>query len=487
VKVLLTTEGTYPFTAGGVSTWCEQMLQGLPEHEFTVLSVIANPHVDYRYDVPANTRILPVPLWGIEHIEEYVQLPGLLRRKVWPRGGGPVRDRLLPAVEELLDTMLLRVGSPERIAACLLELADYADRWDLRRALRTRAVWTLFTDRLRAHPLFRMCSLEGVIGCGQSIYRYLLPITVPLPEDLDVGHATAAAFCALPTVCARLQRGLPFLLTEHGVYLRERILSLVRDGTPTLQKILLGNFYRAIVAVSYHLADRILPVCEFNTLWEERVDPSTSERTRVIPNGVPTDRFAPLPDATDPGPVAVFVGRVDPLKDLETLLGAIALVRQVVPDVRLEVWGPETDPGYSAALRHQIAEAGMGAAVEFHGPTSVPVDAFHRGRVVVQSSVSEGMPFSLLEAMSCGRVVVATAVGGVPEVLEPGPWLVPPQDPRALAASLTEALCLTEEESAAVGEGNRRRILQRFAEEQMLAAYDEEYRLAAAYHREAAA
>jgi glycosyltransferase involved in cell wall biosynthesis len=487
VKVLLTTEGTYPFTSGGVSTWCEQMLEGLPEHEFTVLAVIANPHVDYRYEVPANARIVPVPLWGIEHIEEYVQLSGLLRRKVWPGGGGPVRDRLLPAVEELLDTMLLRVGTPERISACLLEFADYADRWDLRRALRTREVWTLFADRLRRHPLFRMSSLEGVITCGQSIYRYLLPITVPLPEDLEVGHASAAAFCALPALCARLQRGLPFLLTEHGVYLRERVLSLVRDGTPTLQKILLGNFYRAIVTVSYHLADRILPVCEFNTLWETRLDPTTSERTRVIPNGVPVGRFAPRPDAADPGPVAVFVGRVDPLKDLETLLAAFALARQAIPDARLEIWGPETDPDYSALLRGQVADAGIGPAVAFRGPTSVPVDAFHRGRVVVQSSLSEGMPFSLLEAMSCGRPVVATAVGGVPEVLQPGPWLVPPQDPRALAASLIRAFRLTDEERAAVGEVNRRRILERFAEEQMLAAYDEEYRRSVDLRREAAA
>lgn len=486
MKVLLTTEGTYPFTAGGVSTWCEQMLQGLPEHEFTVLSVVANPHVDYRYDVPANTRVLPAPLWGIEHIEEYVPLPRLLRRKVWPGGGGPVRDRLLPAVEELLDTMLLRVGTPDRIAACLVELADYAERWDLRRALRSREVWALFSDRLGRHPLFRMSSLEGIIACAQSIYRYLLPITVPLPEDLEVGHSTAAAFCALPTVCARLQRGLPFLLTEHGVYLRERVLSLVRDGTPTLQKILLGNFYRAIVTVSYHLADRILPVCEFNTLWENRVDPSTAARTRVIPNGVPTDRFTPL-DVADPGPVAVFVGRVDPIKDIETLLVAFTLVRRAVPAARLEIWGPETDPGYSAMLRRQVAEDGLDDAVEFRGPTSAPVDAYHRGRVVVQSSVSEGMPFSLLEAMSCGRPVIATAVGGVPEVLEPGPWLVPPQDPRALAGALIEVLLLGEKERAELGDTNRRRILHRFAEDQMLAAYDEEYRQAAAFQRDVAA
>ena len=281
MKVLLTTEGTYPFTAGGVSTWCEQMLRGLPEHEFTVLAVTANPHVDYRYDVPANTRIVPVPLWGTEHLEEYVPRAGFVRRKLSPGGAGPVVARLVPALDELLDTALLRVAAPERIAACLLELSEYAARWDLRRGLRHPSVWGLYTDRLQAHPLFRMSSLESVITCAQSIYRYLLPIAVPLPDDTDVAHATAAAFCALPAICAKLTRGLPFLLTEHGVYLRERVLSLVRDGTPTLQKILLGNFYRAIVAVSYHLADRMLPVCDFNARWEVRIDPSTPARTRA--------------------------------------------------------------------------------------------------------------------------------------------------------------------------------------------------------------
>ena len=219
MKVLLTTEGTYPFVAGGVSTWCEQVLRGLPEHDFMVLAVTANPHVDYRYDVPANTRIVPVPLWGTEHVEEYIPLPGLFRRKVWPGGLGPVKARLLPALDELLDTMLLRVGSPARIAACLLEFAEYSTRWDVRRALRHPAVWALYTDRLLDHPLFRLSSLEGVITCGQSIYRYLLPVTVPLPEDLDVAHADrgrvlcpACGVCQVdegPTLPPDRARGVP--------------------------------------------------------------------------------------------------------------------------------------------------------------------------------------------------------------------------------------------------------------------------------------
>ena len=99
--------------------------------------------------------------------------------------------------------------------------------------------------------------------------------------------------------------------------------------------------------------------------------------------------------------------------------------------------------------------------------------------MVVQSSVSEGMPFALLEAMSCGRPVVATAVGGVPEVMEPGPFLVPPQDPQALAAALTSVLRMGAADRATLGTANRRRIIDHFGERQMLTDYDEEYRRAA--------
>ena len=198
MKVLLTTEGTYPFTAGGVSTWCEQVLRGLPDHDFTVLAVTANPHVDYLYDVPANTRIVPVPLWGTEHLEEYVPRPGFVRRKLSPGGAGPGPVPAVPALDELLDTTLLRVASPDRIAACLLELADYSTRWDLRRALRHPLVWQLYSDRLAEHPLFRMASLESVITCAQSIYRYLLPIAAPLPDDLDVAHADRGGVLRAP-------------------------------------------------------------------------------------------------------------------------------------------------------------------------------------------------------------------------------------------------------------------------------------------------
>jgi glycosyltransferase involved in cell wall biosynthesis len=479
LKVLLATEGTYPYAAGGVTTWCERLLAGLPDHDFTVLAITPNPHVDDHSPPLPNVRVVPVPLWGTGSLDEYLPRPRLLRRQVLAGGGGPMAE-FLPIFDELLSTMLIEVGPPERVAACLVELAGHAGRWELRRSLAHRRTWGLFSDRLRAHPLYRRVGLSDVMSAADRVHRCLLPLTVPVADDIDVFHASAAAFSALPGLRARLERGVPLLLTEHGVYLREQILYMLESGASTLQKMMVANFYRATVAATYHVADRILPVCAFNARWEAFVDPSTSARTTVIPNGVPPDHFRPL-DVPDPGPVAVVVGRVHPIKDLETLLAALALVRRAVPGARLEIWGPEPDESYSRLLRARAAALdvpGEPPAVRFCGATDQVVEAMHRGQVVVQSSISEGMPFALLEAMSAGRPVVATAVGGVPELLPPGPCLVAPRDAFGLAAAWTRVLSLPAEERAALGAANRRRVLDHFDLDRMTAAFDAEYRAA---------
>ena len=71
--VLLTTEGTYPFSGGGVSTWCDTLIRNTPEVRYTLLPLMMNPHVELRYPPPPNVRrMLRVPLWGIEEPSEFI-------------------------------------------------------------------------------------------------------------------------------------------------------------------------------------------------------------------------------------------------------------------------------------------------------------------------------------------------------------------------------------------------------------------------------
>ena len=127
------------------------------------------------------------------------------------------------------------------------------------------------------------------IDLARSVYRYLAPLDYPtdLPQ---VVHASAAAFCAIPAVVLRERWGVPFLLTEHGVYYRERLLALGRNRTNSPYRVFLSNFYAAVVAMAYSRADLVSPVARFNATWETRLGVDEA-KIHPMPNGVDPERF----------------------------------------------------------------------------------------------------------------------------------------------------------------------------------------------------
>lgn len=475
MRVLLTTEGTYPYSRGGVSTWAHELVTGMPEHDFVVAAVVGNPHVAPAFRVPANTRVHTIPLWGTETVDEYVD-PAPRGRRGRPRRARSreraVAGQLLPAYEEVV-AHLLEPRPPEDLGAALADVADFCTAHDLREALRDPRCWELVRTRLGEHPVFDELTMADAIDIARSLYRYLTPLAVALP-DVDLAHSSGAALCALPALAAKLRSGVPLLLTEHGVYVRERVLQLVRDDAPPMRKALLGNLYRAVARCAYAHADVVLPVCAYNTQWERELGVQ-ADRVRVVYNGVDPADFPPR-EVELPRPTIAFVGRIEPLKDVRGLIAALALVRDRVPDVLLRVHGPEDDPVYAERCRAAVAASGLERAVVFEGPTTDPARAYQESDVVVLCSVSEGFPYTVVEAMCSGRPVVATAVGGVPEALHRGDLLVEPQDPRALADCLVEVLRRRPEERRAIGEELRERAVRSFSRARFLEEYRSLYR-----------
>jgi len=438
VDVLLTTEGTYPYVTGGVSTWAHQLVTGLAEKRFVVYSVVANPNAALRYAPPPNVaHLVQVPLWGTEDTAEYNPRPGWIARRI-RRPGRRFSEEFLPAYEQLVVSVALGEGGPDGLVEALCVLSRYAERHSLKLAMRDRRTWRLFRDTLAAHPLYRSLTTYEAIDLARTVYRYLGPLDYP--TDLPaVVHASAAAFCSIPAVVLRERHGVPFLLTEHGVYYRERLIALGRNSTNSPYRVFLSNFYAAVVAMAYARADLVAPVARFNATWEMRLGVD-EDRIHPIPNGVDPERFPLLrPAGSGGGPLTlVAVARLERLKDIHTLLRAFAVVRTRIPGVRLDVHGPESDPAYARSCYALAAQLGLGESCRFHGPTTDVGAALAAGDIAVLSSISEGFPFAAVEALMAGRPMVATEVGGVPEVVRP-PYgaLVPPGRPLQLA----EAVC----------------------------------------------
>jgi glycosyltransferase involved in cell wall biosynthesis len=165
------------------------------------------------------------------------------------------------------------------------------------------------------------------------------------------------------------------------------------------------------------------------------------ERIKVIYNGVDPLRFHPDGAGAPPQrPTIANVGLIFPLKNQLGLIEAAALVRTRVPDVHVVLYGGASDDAYYAQCRERVARLGLQDTVTFAGPTTEPWKAYQQATVVAMSSVSEGFPYAVIEAMLCGAPIVATDTGGVSEAIDQAGVIVPPRDTARMAQALSDLL-----------------------------------------------
>jgi glycosyltransferase involved in cell wall biosynthesis len=482
LSVLLSTEGTYPYHKGGVSTWCHVLTRKLSDMDFTILAVTMNPYAELQYALAPNVRrLITVPLWGTEDPAEYgwYDSAGAFLAGRWQTTSRIVASRFVPVYERFLREAMARQSDAAGVASTAVRLYQHFAAFDYHRTMTNRAVWEAFTRVAgeaweRDEPDQEPPALGELAEAWRLLYRLLTVLAAPIPRT-DVTHAAAAAFCGLPCVVAKLQWGTPYLLTEHGVYLREQYLNLPRAIRSGFVRWFLLRVISAVVDLSYAFADQLSPVCQYNTRWEQwrRVEPG---RIHVIYNGVDPDRFSADPDrsARQERPLVVNVGLIFPLKGQLDLIEAAGMVRCAVPDVEFRLYGSPSDRVYYAQCEARIRALGLGDTVRFACTTNEPWEAYRRASVVAMASISEAFPYSVIESMLCEAAVVATDVGGVREALGQTGVLVAPRDPMHLARAITRML-ESPNERRRLGEAARLRALRYFTEDRFIDEYRTTY------------
>lgn len=477
MRVALVTEGTYPYERGGVATWCEQLVTGLPDHEFDVVAVVAHPFQRVAYSLPENVRALrPVPLWGIlSYVDERLDLGGKERRSRRKRtDGAAVEAGFVPAWARLTREMLRHEPSPAVLHDIFLELHEFLERHDPDRTFACRAVFQAFADEWSAAaPAHARPTLRDVIEVVHVLRRLLSVLALPALEA-DVVHCTAAGVSSLLGLVTKARRGTRFVLTEHGVFVREAFIAQAKPSVSGAVRHVLGRFAVGTAMAAFRAADEVLPVAEFNKRWEVALatDPA---KIRVVYNGVDpqTHRPAPYPEGR---PTLVSVGRIDPLKDLKTMIRAAAIVREERPDVLVDLYGPvpNGNEGYYEELLALRAELGLEDTVRFLGPTADVAGAYATGHVVLVTSISEGFPFAVVEAMMNARPVVATGIGGIPEALGDTGLIVEARSPDQVALACLRLL-RDLEEAEQLGAAARARALDHFTMSRFLFSYRQIY------------
>jgi glycosyltransferase involved in cell wall biosynthesis len=184
-------------------------------------------------------------------------------------------------------------------------------------------------------------------------------------------------------------------------------------------------------------------------------------RITAIPNGVDTDYFQPAASSAA-GPTGVLsVARMVPDKDHDTLLAAFRLTALALPAAELWLVG---DGPLLPEVQERTCQLGLSQRVQFLDPREDLRPLLHQASLLVLSSRTEALPNVVLEAMAAGLPVVATRVGGVPELVLPGVtgWLAEPGDALGLAAAMGQVLADPETRQA-MGRAGRQRARQEFS------------------------
>ncbi len=469
MKIALVTEGTYPVHRGGVSQWCHQLIRGLPDITFDVVSLSGSGRERPSYDLPGNVRSLRrLGLWGVTGWSRWLSRSAA--------------ERVAAAYEQLIEAVLSDDPfAPARFEAAMSGLYELAKERRLLPALRSEMpvdvflnVWARCRHAVAGGKKVADPTLADALVITDLIEHYLRPLQLPA-LDVDLAHATANGPSALVGLMSKWDRGTPLLMSEHGVYLRERVLATREACAVPAVRASLTRFYLRLTELGYRTADAVLPVSDFNGRWARRHG-AAETAVRTVHNGVDPISL-PLLACEPELPTLAFVGRIDPLKDLETLIRAFAILRDRVPDARLRFFGPVPtgNEEYAASCERLVAELGLRSAVTFEGPVEPVSEAFAAGHLIVLTSISEGLPLTVIEAAMSGRATVATDVGGMAEAVGSGGLVVPVRDPCAFADACTRLLKdpRLRHELAAAG---RRHAMEHFALDRFLADFRRLYR-----------
>lgn len=455
--IALLLEGTYPYISGGVSSWVHQIITGFPDLRFAVVFLGSRPE-DYgpiRYELPPNLvhveahylfdaaerpaqrtlRTDPAAFTHVKALHRYWQEPDNV-----PAGTDP--QALFGAVVDRFDDQLGEAHFLRGDQAWQHLCEQYEER-----CTDPSFVDYFWTVRTMHAPLWKL----------KRIADGLIPV--------KAFHTVSTGYAGLLGAMCKRKHGRSLVLSEHGIYTKERKIDLfgarwIADNRSVLQRDLTElsyfrelwiRFFQGIGRACYESSDQIIALYEANRR-RQVADGARGERTSTIPNGIDIARFSPLralrPDAVPP--VLCLIGRVVPIKDVKNFIRALRSVINQMPEAEGWIAGPENeDPAYAEECKLLIASLGLQDRVRFLGFQRL-TELLPKVGLVVLSSISEALPLVLLEGFAAGVPAVSTDVGSCRQLIEglddadraigASGRVVGLADPKALADAAVELL-----------------------------------------------
>ncbi len=422
--ITLLLEGTYPFVRGGVSSWMHQIIEGLPQYTFALI-FLGSKEKDYdsqKYVLPDNVIHLECHyLWDHFSLSKPTACKGndeyiLASKKLheW------FRNPCSGFEESVLKKLLVSLGQQSGFTAeeffyseaTWQQICEYYDKYSANNSF-IDYVWTI---KAMHTPLFKLASIA---------HQYA-PTT-------GAFHAISTGYAGFLGLLLHSITSRPLILTEHGIYTKERKIDLqsffikehrdlLGDALPMgmqYQELLWIRFFESLGRLIYKSSNPIVSLYETNR--ERQIsDGADRDRTQVIPNGMEIDRFLELRTRRpEKIPMVIgLLGRIVPIKDIKTFIRSMHSIVTYLPEAEGWLIGPEDeDKAYVQECKTLVRELGLEEKIRFLGFQKIS-DVLPRLGLLVLTSISEAFPLVILEAYASGLPVVATDVGACREIIE---------------------------------------------------------------------
>ncbi len=446
VDIMLFSEGTYPYVKGGVSSWILQLMKGLPEYTFGICFVGATELVDGKkmeinYEFPDNLKHLEV-----HYLFDDDKKISAKRTKGNEAG--------FEAVEELYNSFK---NSDSQIPEVLQNIDFYMKDVTFKDFLHSERSWEFINKTyLENCPDVPFVDYFWTLRNIHKPIWILAKIVENLPET-KIFHAPSTGYAGFLGALSSYTRKRPFMLTEHGIYTRERKIDMlsadwVEYKKPSLLqqpeeynyiKKMWVNFFDKIGVFCYHRSNHILSL--FSGAQKIQINfGAEAAKTRVIPNGVDVDGLMETMQYRQeiPKPIVTLIGRVVPIKDIKTFIRAIKIAAEYIPDIEGWIVGAvDEDKEYvdecqqmaiSLNLKSQMQIFNGNKSdlspqeiedsedkIKFFGHSDIK-KILPKSALQTLSSISEGMPLVILEGFAAGVPCVATDVGSCRDLIEGG-------------------------------------------------------------------
>lgn len=404
MRICLIVEGSYPYVSGGVSSWIHSIITEMQEHEFIIFSIGAETKKkgQFRYELPPN----------LIEVKEVFLDEYMYEGKKWGK-----RYNLSVAEKACLAAL---INGQEQV--------NWGELFDLIRSDKFRNVG----DFLSSRDYFDLVEGLGEYTYSEvpftelfwSLSSMVLPLFLTIRHEIppaDVYHSVSTGYAGVIGALAKHLYDKPLILTEHGIYSREREEEIIKaDWLKGYFKDLWINYFYTLSSSIYESADQVITL--FNRNREIQIELGCSkEKIRIIPNGVDIESFPNAKPAIRDGVIRIgAVIRMVPIKDIKTMIQSFALVKQKVPNASLYIMGPsEEDEIYDKECKKMVESLGV-TDVNFTGMVQVK-DYIPKMDIMILTSISEGQPLAILEGFANAKPFVSTNVGGCKELIHGGP------------------------------------------------------------------